>query len=230
MLHRDSRFWDVIAKRNEAHAKDEQATSDPMYGPTVGRRRDFGAKKKSDDGEKAESPALQTFSIGNEFDFLPSDDPKPAAAVGPPKPPKKDTLMEALMGALNEEPDEEHETEEIVFHSDSGEDSKPQASSAPPSIGVPAPEKTATIAPQAESDTEAGGKDATSTEKKPVESAAAETANSAVSDVGAGDDDMDALLAEANLDMGDDDMDALLADVDGDDLDMDDLESFLSQK
>lgn len=222
MLHRDSRFWDVIAKRNEAHAKDEEANADPMYGLTVGRRRDFASKKKSDVTEKAQSPALQTFSIGNEFDFLPSDDPKPA-----PKPaakPKPDSLMEALMGALNEEPDNPHETETIVFEA-SGDDTQPKPQSAPASMGVPSLDNAAAAGSGAE------GKAAGET---PV--VVSGTASAAGSDDKTGDDDMDALLADANMNLGAD-MDALLADVgDGDDdlldldADLEDLENFLSQK
>ena len=224
MLHRDSRFWEVIAKRNEAHAKEEAESHDPMFGPTVGRRREFGKSEKTDDIAKDQSPALQTFSIGNEFDFLPSDDPKPAAAK-PPQPPKRDSLMEALMGALNEDGEDGHGTETIVFHSTSGDDTtQPKPSSAPPSMGVPTSDsKDAAVASAAQ-------------EGKSEESAAESTASVAGSEDKSGIDDMDALLADANMNL-DDDMDALLAGVgDGADLDADmdaeleDLENFLSQK
>ena len=227
MLHRDSRFWEVIAKRNEAHAKDEAVIQDPMYGPTVGRRREFDSTKKADEGQKDESSAFQTFSIGNEFDFLPSDDPKPAAPVKPAAAgPKRDSLMEALMGALDED-DEGTETETIVFHPTSGEDGKPKASSAPPSMGVPPSDKKEDTAP------------ASSPDGKSEESGAAmgSTEGSTGTDGNFGDNDMDALMAEANMNL-DDDMDALLAGVEGgedfmdDDMDADleDLENFLNQK
>ena len=220
MLHRDSRFWEVIAKRNEAHSKDEAVSQDPMYGHTVGRRRDFGGTKKTDnEGEKPQSAALQTFSIGNEFDFLPSDDPKPAA-VKPPPTPKKDSLMEALMGALNE--DGEAETETIVFHTTSGEDSEQKASSAPPSIGVPT---TSMVT---------GAQATAAAESNPSETPASGATSTAGSEnKSAGDDDTDAILADANMNL-DEDMEALFG---GDDLldtdidaELEDLENFLSQK
>uniref|UniRef100_A0A7S3LC95 Phosphatidylinositol-3,4,5-trisphosphate 3-phosphatase n=1 Tax=Amphora coffeiformis TaxID=265554 RepID=A0A7S3LC95_9STRA len=227
MLHRDSRFWEVIAKRNEAHKKDEAVSHDPMYGPTVGRRREFGTIKKTD-GEKGESSALQTFSIGNEFDFLPSDDPKPAAPV-PVKPaagpPKRDTLMEALMGALDEG-GEGTETETIVFHT-GDDDGKQKASSAPPSMGVPPLDKKEDAVSVASSDAKPGDSGA----------AAGSTDGATDTEGNSGDGDMDALLADANMEL-DDDMDALLAGVDDDgdfmnddmDADLEDLENFLSQK
>mmetsp|Transcript_3255 Transcript_3255/g.5982 ORF Transcript_3255/g.5982 Transcript_3255/m.5982 type:complete len:831 (-) Transcript_3255:218-2710(-) len=61
MLHRDSRFWDVIGKRREENRKkqaelekkggeekDAEAKEDentPISGPTIGRRRDFDSKQ-----------------------------------------------------------------------------------------------------------------------------------------------------------------------------------------
>jgi hypothetical protein len=129
MLHRDSRFWDVIAARKKLHDEKQQllqqntqgasdaAAFDPMVGPIVGRRRAF-------DGTTVTSPevaakadaakgALETFSIGGEFDFLPEvvqgesqgDNQRPttSATSGSGGPPKKDHLMEALMGALEDE-------------------------------------------------------------------------------------------------------------------------------
>jgi hypothetical protein len=214
MLHRDSRFWDVIAKRNEEHAKGEATSKDPMFGPTIGRRREFGSGKSSETGEKSESTSLQTFSIGNEFDFLPSDDPKPA--VKPPPKPKKDTLMEALMGALNEDVDDENETEVIVFESGDG-DEKQKASSAPPSMGVPAAGASAGVTAEGKVEAKNGDN---------IEPASESEAKS-------GEDDMEALLADTDIDF-DGDMDALLAGVgeDGDldvDADLEDFENFLSK-
>jgi tensin len=213
MLHRDSRFWDVIAKRNEAHSKGEAASQDPMYGPTIGRRREFGSGKTSETSGNADSPSLQTFSIGNEFDFLPSDDPKPAAKPTPK--PKKDTLMEALMGALNEEVDDENETEVIVFDSGDG-DEKQKASSAPPSMGIPS--AATSVSAATEGQTETGENEDAEPGKE--------------SEVKSGEDDMEALLGD-DMDF-DGDMDALLAGVgDGGDLEMDadleDFENFLSK-
>jgi C2 domain of PTEN tumour-suppressor protein len=156
MLHRDSRFWDVIAARKRLHDENQEqyqlqqqhsadgtainATDDggaiaavaidPMVGPIIGRRRAF-------DGTTVASPevaakadaakgALETFSIGGEFDFLPEvvhgeaqgDNQRPTIttttmaslgnsnsvnAIAATGPPKKDHLMEALMGALEDD-------------------------------------------------------------------------------------------------------------------------------
>ena len=61
MLHRDSRFWDVIAKRREENmkklaemekrggVKDEYKVDAPLSGPTIGRRREFPPKQSSSD-------------------------------------------------------------------------------------------------------------------------------------------------------------------------------------
>jgi len=61
MLHRDSRFWDVIAKRREDNmkklaemenrggVKDESKVDAPLSGPTIGRRREFPSKQSSSD-------------------------------------------------------------------------------------------------------------------------------------------------------------------------------------
>lgn len=227
MLHRDSRFWDVIAERMKANAASSGSTSeDPLFGPTVGRRRDFSAPddgtEKTDAKSAATQPSqhsIETFSIGGEFDFLPEtvepeashpvDDVKRAAA------PKKDSLMEALMGALDDDPPDRGD-EVIVFDSDDSQaDSKAKASDVPP------PGETSDTANATPSDT---------MEKE------SETASKASSGA-----DMDALLAAANLNL-DDDVDALLADTTGadvlsdddllnldiDDSDLDDLESFLT--
>lgn len=228
MLHRDSRFWEVIAKRNEVHAKDEVVNQDPMYGPTVGRRREFGTAKTSDEGQKAESSALQTFSIGNEFDFLPADDPKPAPTIkAAAAPPKKDTLMDALIGALDEDGGTD-ETETIVFHSASGDDEKQKSSSAPPSMGVPPSEKKQDTAPSADS--------SDPKPKEPIPTSGGTEGTTGDTEENSDDNDMDTLLADANMNL-DDDMDNLLAGVgDGDfmdddmDADLEDLENFLSQK
>jgi len=63
MLHRDSRFWDIItARREENRAKKTPTTADdgttdtlpegvsPFYGPTIGRRREFAPQEV--DGEE----------------------------------------------------------------------------------------------------------------------------------------------------------------------------------
>ncbi len=108
MLHRDSRFWDVIANRREQNRqklaalekiKEEGNTSEnvtaveatdadaALYGPTIGRRRDFSAAKQSHGGgdgdasgeggtstsganaaKKRQNP-MSAFSIGGDHDF-----------------------------------------------------------------------------------------------------------------------------------------------------------------
>jgi hypothetical protein len=101
----------------------------------------------------------------------------------------------------------EGETETIVF--DTGDETPSKPSSAPPSVGVPS--EASSVEEASKASTEAG---------KSTEDMV---------------DDMDALLADANLDF-DVDMDALLAGVSGDDDglldddDLDDLESFLTKK
>ena len=130
MLHRDSRFWEVIAERRRENTKkmatvgaieddDEDALEKKYCGPTIGRRRDLqtgkGSGKDGDrKGEKEqktvqptqeEKKAIEAFSIGGEFDFLGADEEAQALSVEedvPPTPPKKDDLMDALM-ALDED-------------------------------------------------------------------------------------------------------------------------------
>jgi hypothetical protein len=118
MLHGDSSFWDVIAARRQEQAS--QKESDPMWGTTVGRRRGEDNKKNTEQGKqdgKAQAPKertqLETFSIGNEFDFLPEEKDLPAAVA---EAPQKDDLMDAL-NALDE--GEDAGTEQIVFDTSS---------------------------------------------------------------------------------------------------------------
>lgn len=189
MLHRDSRFWDVISERRKENmskmassAKGDSSQeglsrsrlSSKFYGPTIGRRRDFsslpkkgGASKDGDGNDGTEErnkndghlgtkeddskrKAIESFSIGGEFDFLVDDDEgnsigaaaanTAAAAVAElsgvveqsaPGPPKRDELMEALM-ELDEEdlsPSPGHKSaeregaeEEIVFNEEGNDD------------------------------------------------------------------------------------------------------------
>eukprot|EP01082_Thalassiosira_pseudonana_P006568 g5858.t1 g5858 contig20:305499-308161(-) len=77
MLHRDSRFWDVIAARREenmkkmAELKKEGAANEsetkeevglPLSGPTIGRRRDFSSKQSA--GASADGGNASTDSVG----------------------------------------------------------------------------------------------------------------------------------------------------------------------
>jgi len=273
MLHRDSRFWDVIKERREQHAEaahereivtskeDSNADpnhphkSDPNFGPTVGRRREFvGAKRKTskkgkgevggEDSEKKQPAELQTFSIGGEYDFLPEtiesehasnaqqaavqQASKPKQQVAKPK--KRDTLMEALMGVLDDDTEENQEdnteTEEIVFGDDSmtADDSERQAGEPQPTI-VQLPPKKGEVSgdaaaakkeeeePSTEQETEETGGSEKDTKKPALASA----------DVG---DDMDELLAGTveELGPGGDDVDTL---SEIDDADLEDLENFL---
>ena len=111
MLHRDSRFWDVIAERREQHSstqhQDEEV--DAMWGPTIGRKRDLTSKakgfaEKTEGTPKDQSSALPTFSIGGDLDFFDSVSTPPAGTPqGQKSEPKRDELMEALM-ALDDDP------------------------------------------------------------------------------------------------------------------------------
>lgn len=203
MLQGDSRFWDVIANRRQEQSS--QKKKDPLWGPTVGRRRGEGKKKaatkESDTAPKERTP-FDTFSIGNEFDFLPVE---PTAAAEQ-KPAEKDSLMEAL-GALD---DEEVETEEVVF-----EDTAPKASTQPTETTAESPSgavstsETAENKPSTAEDSNAASKDTT-----PAPSRASSTVD--------GLDDMDALLAATEDDLGDINLD----DFD-DDEDLGDLEAML---
>lgn len=95
MLHRDSRFWDVIAKRREENMKkqaeldkkgeeakkvEDDDTNTPLFGPTIGRRRHFvrsqptsaSGDDKSGSAEAGNSNApptdrMNAFSIGEDF-------------------------------------------------------------------------------------------------------------------------------------------------------------------
>ena len=230
MLHRDSRFWDVIATRMKEHAADNsEREEDAMWGPTVGRRRDFSSQEDGREGVskvtmEQERNALETFSIGGEFDFLP-ETVEPESQTQPPvspptKPsatPKKDSLMEALMGALdgNDEDDEvDGRHDEVVSFDTSPEKERDDAAT-----GSAGAEQSATF--------EAG------IQKEPIPDS-----TSADHDRKPEDDDMAKLLAEANMNL-DDDMDALFAggnglsaddllNLDVDDAELDDLENFLS--
>ena len=100
MLHRDSRFWEVIAERRRENTKkmatagaidddDDDALEKKYCGPTIGRRRDLqtgkGGGKDGDGGKdekeqssvqptQEEKKAIEAFSIGGEFDFLGADE------------------------------------------------------------------------------------------------------------------------------------------------------------
>jgi hypothetical protein len=213
MLHGDSRFWDVIAARRQEQAS--QKESDPMWGPTVGRRR--GESKKNIEDGKAEAPKertqLETFSIGNEFDFLPEEKEKPAAVA---EAPQKDDLMDAL-NALDE--GEDAGTEQIVFDTST----KPVKSFTSPQLTVVALAPADGDSSKDDAKPEETTIDATS-EAEPAKNADEESTSDKQETTSTDDDldDMDALLATADEDLGDFDLDEF-----DDDDDLEDLENML---
>jgi len=207
MLQGDSRFWDVIASRRQEQSSRKK--QDPLWGATVGRRRGDGEKKQKEgakegsDAAPKERTPFDTFSIGNEFDFLPVETP----AASAPKPAEKDSLMEAL-GALD---DEDVETEEVVFGDTSSPKTSTEAKENPPEPSADTSDKM----PANDENPAEGSSKAASKETTPVLSQASSTAD--------GVDDMDALLAGTEEDLGDMNLD----DFEDDD-DLDDLEAMLN--
>lgn len=211
MLQGDSRFWDVITSKKQEHVK--QGNGDPFWGPTVGRRRGASTKGKAkDDGKSVnevstkERNQLETFSIGNEFDFLPVTD-----TTKTKEPPKRDSLMDALNALDEEEGPCPDGAEEIVF------DTYPSLKTALPKP-VFNDHTDATIAGSSNEQTVQvemkKSKDKTTTTTPPEDSAVKGFLND--------EEDIDALLASADEDFGDLD----LADFDDDD-DLEDLENML---
>eukprot|EP00536_Pseudo-nitzschia_multiseries_P009193 jgi/Psemu1/257915/estExt_Genewise1Plus.C_2520002 len=216
MLQGDSRFWDVISFKKQEHMK--QKNDDPFWGPTVGRRRgDSMNPKESSKNEKPDNAPpteerthLETFSIGNEFDFLPVADTTKVDIKVEKEPPQRDSLMDALNALDEEEGQSADITEEIVFDSASisSKHTKPIFDD-DSAVAITDVGKEQSEALQTESE----GDRATI---KPTEG------SSAVDDLLNSEDDMDALLASADEDFGDLD----LADFDDDD-DLEDLENML---
>jgi hypothetical protein len=257
MLSRDSRFWDVIAARQKEHHEEshQDEPQNHLWGSTVGRRREFGKKKsrKEDDKKPDKGPAklssLESFSIGSEFDFLPTPEnelatSKPASGASTPKPtivalpPKKDSLMEALMGALDEPADNEDErgTEEIVFEEESSGGYASETSSMVPSVSssvgggneLAKPSGTAFASTSSEAPSISVDTVAKKDQAPAADIAASnEDGNDDVDDLLNIDDDMDmdALLSGTD---GLDDIDGDLLDLDVDDAELEDLENFLS--
>ena len=266
MLYGDSRFWDVISNRMKENASLTAApNTDPLFGPTVGRRRD----KKNTEGQNNEmklidpvsnaassrpeqhnSPnsELGAFSIGGEMDFLPavvgsestqmqnldSPAPKSKKSIAGSQQPKKDSLLEALMGALDDSnnENEQNDVEIVEFDVDVTDDT---------------PSAMNTLSNTDTSPTEVPLSDTNASTY--TDCASTDPSSSAPST----NDDLQALMAEVTLNLGsavaaDDDMDALLAgttgttvattdglsdadllNLDFDDAELDDLESFLSK-
>ena len=137
MLHRDSRFWDVITQHRQSRldkhveekdAKDEtneDNENNSMIGAVIGRRRKFESSNEDDDktkhggsikgnsapNRKDKQAYIQSFSIGGgEFDdFMES----PKKEVKKESTPKKDDLMDALMAI-----DDDDDDDDDVDHSD----------------------------------------------------------------------------------------------------------------
>jgi hypothetical protein len=120
MLHRDSRFWDVIAERREENRK--KIGADPstpvvtasFYGPTIGRRREFPGEVavkeeptrvgSNNDLSSVAQNSINSFSIGGEFDFTgdktstdKQENDIKVEEIEETLPAQKDDLMEALM-------------------------------------------------------------------------------------------------------------------------------------
>lgn len=240
MLQGDSRFWQVISTRMKEHATDNKERGDEMWGPTVGRRRNMSPKEdvsgdsvQDELASEQQRNSLETFSIGGEFDFLPetvepeTSQPPPSSVPAEKAPPKKDSLMEALMGALDD--DDTEEEQEITFE----DEEAPKTADAAGAVAQGTKEQTPSAGDAAVVATSA-------TDATPSAASAPES-DSKKSSV----DDMAALLEDANLNL-DEDMDALLAgagtdvaDTAADDDDMlnlgiddeelEDLENFLSK-
>ena len=261
MLHRDSRFWDVIAARRQEHAKvQHEDTTAPapatdtaegeageqtpegkdltLWGPTIGRRRNFEALaeklKKGDEGaggadsDAAPVPALETFSIGGDFDFITPDETPPT-----PQPKKKDALMDMLDMAIDDEtaspmvakktrkPVLPSDTEEIVFDEGAEKKEEPKELFKAEESGKA---ETAT--------TEQESVEAPKEEQKKPEDVDEVAALLDDTDLGM-DTDVDAFLASAESGNGNDDDDIgddVDLDLDFDDDELEDLENFLTQK
>jgi C2 domain of PTEN tumour-suppressor protein len=210
MLQGDSRFWAVIANRRQEQSSEKD--SDPNWGPTVGRRRGDDKKTGSDKYSEASVAAaaganagklFETFSIGNEFDFLP-DEPKAKAVQ---QPAEKDALMEAL-GALD---DDGVDTEEIVFNDPtSGSDDSKRMESAASSV-VDGGEANLP------SGSENPGTETSGSKLTPAQSQVGSSAE--------GLEDLDSLLAAADDNLGEMNLEDF---DDDDDEDLGDLEAMLN--
>jgi len=142
MLHRDSRFWDMIAQRrneknqpsrgeniNDAAAESDgkNAAASAFYGPTIGRRREFlhemvntvkdGNQVVGQVGVSTHKSELHSFTIGGELDFTTEkviNKNNVEEVVNTKDDSRKDDLMDALM-AIDDDMDED------IGQDDSGE-------------------------------------------------------------------------------------------------------------
>ncbi|MGK3736669.1 MAG: hypothetical protein ACI90V_003512 [Bacillariaceae sp.] len=196
MLQGDSRFWDVIAS---AKKETEEKHKNIDAAPTKERTQ------------------LETFSIGNEFDFLPVADNKKINAKK--KSPKRDSLMDALNALDEDEGPNPDVAEEIVF--DFVDSSAKKSSEATKPIF----DDTDVAIVDGDKETESENieersknTDATTPQENSTQ---ADQQDEILEDE---DDDMDALLASADDDEDFGDLD--LTDFDDDD-DLEDLENML---
>jgi hypothetical protein len=261
MLYGDSRFWDVISNRMKQNASNTTIPNDdPMFGPTVGRRRDLESNNNdpnndmksststistNSDRQKQQNPnsVLGAFSIGGEMDFLPAhvgsesaqmqniDSPAPKSKKSIASTivePKKDSLLEALMGALDDNHDEiDHNDDEIVveFDADKGDGKATES--------VVASDNETLHAHKLETNVN----ETPEIVPRNLAEKAVFSPTSEVSSTGKGtldfvdtNDDIDALLAGiATTNIMDGLTDADLLNLDIDDAELDDLESFLSK-
>lgn len=240
MLHRDSRFWDVIAARRQDHAQLSQEERDSealLVGPTVGRRRNFEKKTEhiepgatgSEGASAALTSTLPTFSIGGDFDFLQSLEPAHEEKEPPPKakPKERDELMDAL-NAIDDDDSpiaarkqRTMPTEEILFDVPAENYDDMQRSKLFKEDISPANETCA-------NSSERTLTEAVSNAEEPSESKTVDEATAILADADLQiDDDVDAFLA-LNETTKDDDPD--VDDFDFEDDDLEDLESFLTSK
>ena len=226
MLQGDSsRFWDVIASKKKEHAK-QSSNVDQFWGATVGRRRGKSSTRKHLEGkiETANNPTkertqFETFSIGNELDFLPVTDNNRIIEKEAPQKRERDSLMDALNALDEDESPTSDDTEEIVF--DIGNSSAEKVTEITKPVFN---DEDIAITDNKKQTSEINIDDETS--KNENSTASAEISSQASQQeetISQDDEDMDALLASADEDFGDLD----LTDFDDDDDDLEDLENML---
>lgn len=210
MLQGDSRFWDVINSKKQEHMK--QKPDDPFWGPTVGRRRGGEAKKPTDEEAGQNRPPnershMETFSIGNEFDFLSHEKEE--------KTPQRDSLMDAL-NALEEDETMQPDADsgEINFEASESESHEPIFSDDSAS-NQPADDKAQKLEKESEKEISPHP-----SADLPVSNEANDSESLVTDQV----ENIDDLLAVADEDFGDLD----LGDLDDEDGDIEDLESLLN--
>lgn len=136
MLHRDSRFWDMIAQRRKERSQpstssreteniggsvesNDKTSTSPFYGPTIGRRREFlhetvkTVKEGDGIGQKmsvsTHKSEIHAFTIGGELDFTSAKVKSKSSVeeVVKKEVSAKDDLMDALMAIDDDIEDDE---------------------------------------------------------------------------------------------------------------------------